>query len=129
MHARLMFLAGSIAAAAGASELRARQNPNQIFDPALYQAMRYRSIGPFRGGRVTAVDGIAGQPFTFYMGTTGGGVWRSTTGGQTWHNVSDGFFSVGSIGSIDVADSDPSIIYVGTGSAAIRGNVSTGKGM
>lgn len=93
------------------------------------QGMQFRNIGPHRGGRVTAVDGIASQPFTFYMGTTGGGVWRSTTGGQTWQNVSDGFFAVGSIGSIDVADSDPDLIFVGTGSAAIRGNVSTGRGM
>lgn len=78
---------------------------------------------------MTAVAGIVSQPFTFYMGTTGGGVWRSTTGGQTWHNVSDGWMSVGSIGAVDVADSNPDVIYVGTGSAAIRGNVSTGKGM
>ena len=112
-----------------ASDTEARQDPNQTFDPALYQALQFRNIGPHRGGRVTAVEGIAEQPFTFYMGATGGGVWRSTTGGQTWHNVSDGFFSVGSIGAIDVADSDPTIIYVGTGSSAIRGNVSTGKGI
>ena len=99
------------------------------YEPSLLQAMQFRNVGPHRGGRVTAVEGIVDQPFTFYMGTTGGGVWRTTTGGQTWLNVSDGFFSVGSIGAIDVADSDPSTIYVGTGSAAIRGNVSTGKGM
>ncbi len=101
----------------------------QEITPTMYEGLRFRNIGPHRGGRVTAVTGIVSQPFTFYMGTTGGGVWRSTTGGQTWHNVSDGWFSVGSIGAIDVADSDPETIYVGTGSAAIRGNVSTGRGM
>ena len=55
-----------------------------------FAAMEFRNLGPFRGGRVTAVEGIPDQPFTFYIGTTGGGVWRTTTGGQTWHNVSDG---------------------------------------
>lgn len=101
----------------------------QAPDEPWFDALRFRNIGPFRGGRVTAVAGIAERPFTFYMGSTGGGVWRTTTGGQTWHNVSDGFMAVGSIGSVDVADSDPDVVYVGTGSAAMRGNVSTGKGM
>jgi len=104
------------------------QDPNEAHDPSLYQALEYRNIGPHRGGRVTAVEGIAERPFTFYMGTTGGGVWRTTSGGQTWLNVSDGYFG-GSVGAIDVADSDPDIIYVGTGSAAIRGNASTGRGI
>jgi len=113
----------------GAPSLLCQQDPNLIYDPALLQALQFRNIGPYRGGRVTAVEGIVDQPFTFYMGTTGGGVWRTTSGGQSWKNVSDGYFAVGSIGAIDVADSDSRIIYVGTGSAAIRGNVSTGKGM
>ena len=111
------------------ADLLAQHDQDVRYDSTLFQALQFRNVGPHRGGRVTAVEGIVDQPFTFYMGTTGGGVWRTTTGGQTWHNVSDGFFSVGSIGAIDVADSDPDVIYVGTGSAAIRGNVSTGKGM
>lgn len=102
---------------------------NFTFDPALYAGLKYRMIGPHRGGRVTAVAGHVDQPATFYMGATGGGVWKTTDYGKNWENISDGFFSVGSIGSIDAADSDPSIIFVGTGSAAIRSNVSTGRGV
>lgn len=98
-------------------------------NPAFFQALEYRSIGPYRGGRVTAVAGVRGQTFTFYMGSTGGGVWKTTDGGLTWKNISDGFFAAGSIGAIAVAESDPNVIYVGTGSACIRGNVSTGVGV
>jgi photosystem II stability/assembly factor-like uncharacterized protein len=102
---------------------------NDLFDPALYGAMTYRSIGPYRGGRATAAVGVPHQPYTFYMGSTGGGVWKTTNAGETWANVSDGFFAVGSIGAIAVAGSDPNVIYVGTGSACVRGNVSTGRGV
>ena len=91
--------------------------------------LRFRMVGPSRGGRVTAVAGIAEQPFTFYMGSTGGGVWKTTTAGARWENVSDGFLATASIGAIDVADSDPNVIYVGTGSDAIRSNVITGRGV
>lgn len=102
---------------------------NQVFNPDLFSDMEYRLVGPHRGGRVTAVAGIAEQPFTFFMGTTGGGVWRTVDAGETWENISDGFFDVASIGAVEVADSDPNVIYVGTGSAGIRGNVSTGRGV
>jgi photosystem II stability/assembly factor-like uncharacterized protein len=98
-------------------------------DTAQLRGLRYRMIGPARGGRVTTVTGVAQEPMTFYMGTVGGGVWKTTNAGITWNNVSDHYFNVGSIGSIDVADSDPSIIYVGTGSEALRSNVSIGRGM
>ncbi len=91
--------------------------------------MKYRMIGPYRGGRVTAVTGVPSQPFTFYMGSTGGGVWKTTDAGHTWNNVSDGFFDVASMGALDVADSDPNIVYAGTGSSKIRSNVSVGHGM
>ena len=90
------------------------KDPNQVFDPALFQGMHYRMIGPHRGGRVTAVAGHADQPATFYMGGTGGGVWKTTDYGQSWKSISDKYFKVGSIGAIDVADSNPKIIYVGT---------------
>src|SRR6056297_592569 len=102
---------------------------NQTVDPSLYADMEYRMIGPYRGGRSTAVTGIAGQPDTFFMGATGGGVWKTTNAGQDWTNVSDGHFDVSSIGAIDVANSDPNVIYVGTGSACIRGNVLPGNGV
>jgi len=103
--------------------------PAPAVDPALYGGLSYRMVGPFRGGRSTAVTGIADQPHVFFMGTTGGGVWKTDDAGGHWTNVTDGFLDVGNIGAIDVADSDPRIIYVGTGSASIRGNSSVGRGV
>jgi photosystem II stability/assembly factor-like uncharacterized protein len=99
------------------------------FDAALWSGMRYRMIGPLRGGRVTAVAGVPSQPNTYYMGSTGGGVWKTTDAGYSWQNVSDGFFSVGSMGAIEVALSDPSIVYAGSGSSKIRSNISIGRGI
>jgi len=103
--------------------------PRASVDTLLFHGMRYRMVGPFRGGRATAVTGVAGQPHLFYMGTTGGGVWKSDDAGTHWTSISDGWLDNGNIGAIDVADSDPSIIYVGTGSASLRGNVSSGTGV
>ncbi len=89
----------------------------------------YRSVGPTRGGRVTAVAGVATQPNVFYFGSTGGGVWKTTDYGTTWKNISDGFFETPSIGAIRVAQNDPNIIYVGTGTDGLRSNIITGKGV
>ena len=100
-----------------------------FIDPSFFGALRYRMRGPARGGRVTTVTGVVQEPLTFYMGSTGGGVWKTTDAGQTWHNVSDRYFAVGSMGDIDVADSDPNVVYAGTGSDALRSNVSIGKGV
>ena len=102
---------------------------NQLVRPAFFEGLEYRSIGPSRGGRVTAVAGHVDQPSTFYMGATGGGMWKTTDNGHNWFNISDGFFETGSIGAIRVADSDPNIVYVGTGSDGIRSNVITGLGV
>ncbi len=99
------------------------------FDSTKFRALRYRMIGPARGGRVTTVTGVPQQPRTFYMGSTGGGVWKTTDAGASWKNISDGFFESASMGSIDVADSDPNVIFAGTGSDAIRSNVSIGRGI
>src|SRR5215471_9696829 len=99
------------------------------YDSALWSGMRYRLIGPERGGRVTTVTGVPSEPYTFYMGSTGGGVWKTTDAGHTWANVSDGFFPVASMGAIEVALSDPNVVYAGTGSSKIRSNVSIGRGM
>ncbi len=111
------------------SSLSWAEEDNEVIDPMLYKNLEYRLIGPYRGGRVTAVTGIPDEPLTFFMGSTGGGVWKTTDGGINWTNISDGFFKVASIGSIEVALSDPNVIYVGTGSASPRGNISTGRGI
>ena len=89
--------------------------------------LKWRSIGPYRGGRASSVTGVVGKSKTFYMGATGGGVWKTINGGQTWNNVSDGYFG-GSIGAVAVSESDPNIVYVGTGEKTVRGNVSPGYG-
>lgn len=91
------------------------------FNVALYQGMKWRNIGPFRGGRSVAVAGVPDQPLLYYMGTTGGGLWKTQDAGISWQNISDGYFNVGSIGALAVAPSDPNIIYVGSGEHAIRG--------
>lgn len=96
-------------------------------DPALLSAMEWRLVGPYRGGRVTTVTGVADNPQLYYMGATGGGVWKTENAGLTWENISDGFFNVGTIGAIAVAESDPNVIYVGTGEKSIRG-VTTSQG-
>jgi len=105
-----------------------RQSPTSI-DPALFKGMKYRLVGPSRGGRVTTVTGVPSQPRTFYMGVASGGLFRTTDGGATWTPIADGKIPLGSMGSIAVADSDPNIIYVGTGSDGVRSNVSTGRGV
>src|SRR5213082_2530400 len=99
------------------------------YDTSLYRALVWRQVGPFRGGRVTAVAGVVGQPLVFYMGATGGGVWKTLDAGLTWEPVSDKFFTAGSVGAIAVAPSDPNVVYVGTGESPIRGNLSPGDGM
>ncbi len=96
-------------------------------DPKAFQALEWRNVGPFRGGRATAVVGVPSQPRTYYMGATGGGVWKTEDDGLTWRNVSDGFVKTGSVGAIAVADADPNVVYVGMGEAPVRG-VATAHG-
>ncbi|MCG6956916.1 MAG: glycosyl hydrolase [Gemmatimonadetes bacterium] len=98
-------------------------------DPSLYAGMRYRMVGPFRGGRVTAVAGIPDEPNTFFLGGTGGGVWKTDDAGQHWHPLTDAFLTAGAVGAVAVAPSDANVLYVGTGSACIRGNISVGRGV
>ncbi|MGB7296526.1 MAG: hypothetical protein WBC70_13140 [Candidatus Aminicenantales bacterium] len=112
----------------GAPAQRERSGPVS-FNPILYKAMEWRLIGPFRGGRVTAVGGLPNRPYIYYFGATGGGVWKTEDGGLSWTCVSDGFFKTGSVGAIAVSELDPNVIYVGMGEAPIRGNVSHGDGV
>ncbi len=93
-----------------------------------FKGMKYRLVGPFRGGRSLTASGVAGDPNTYYFGSTGGGVWRSTDGAMTWASVFDKQ-TVSAIGSLAVAPSDPNVVYVGTGEACIRGNISHGDGI
>src|SRR5215470_13931093 len=95
----------------------------------LVNQLRFRLVGPFRGGRVVAVAGVPSQPTVYYFGGVGGGVWKTTDAGGHWAPVSDGQFQTASVGAIAVADSDPNIVYVGTGEACVRGNASNGDGV
>ena len=98
-------------------------------DSTLFHALEWRMIGPYRGGRVTAVAGHADQPYVYFIGTTGGGVWKTTNGGMDWFPVTDSTRMAGSIGAIAVAPSDPNVVYVGTGESPPRGNVAPGNGL
>jgi photosystem II stability/assembly factor-like uncharacterized protein len=97
-------------------------------DPSLYSGLRWRMIGPFRGGRVNGVTGVPGQPNVFYMGSVGGGVWKTTNAGRTWLPIFDSQ-PIASIGAVAVAPSRPDVVYVGTGEADMRSQISYGNGM
>src|SRR5438876_1817230 len=95
----------------------------QPYPESLYRDMKWRNIGPFRGGRVLAVAGVPASPSVFYFGAVAGGVWKTTDTGASWTPLFDKQ-PIASIGALAVSDSDPNIIYVGTGEACIRGNIS-----
>ncbi len=101
------------------------QETIQIFNPDLYLALQWRNIGPFRGGRSAAVTGVPGQPLTYYMGSAGGGVWKTEDGGQVWSNVSDGYFATAAVGALAVAPSNPEVVYAGMGEHVARGVMTT----
>lgn len=98
-------------------------------DPALFRGLEYRLVGHSRGGRVNTVTGVPSRPRTFYMGVASGGLWRTTDAGESWKPITDGKVPVASMGSVAVAESDPNIIWLGTGSDGMRSNVSTGRGV
>ncbi len=110
-----------------AASIVATVSAKETVDPSLMSAIEWRMVGPYRGGRVTTVAGVPSNAQLYYMGSTGGGVWKTENAGLTWQNISDDYFNVGTIGAIAVAESDPNVIYVGTGEKSIRG-VTTSHG-
>ena len=123
----LFVAAAFLLAAEKASEKK--QGPAAVGIAKAYEGLEFRNIGPFRGGRVTAVTGVRWKPLVYYFGGTGGGVWRTVDGGSNWTPMSDKDFKTGSVGAIGIAESDPNVIYAGMGEAPIRGNVSHGDGV
>ena len=134
MRTRLLLSVSALALASVAGvrttfvAIDAAQSQESRVENRLWQDLRWRNVGPTRGGRVTAYTGVRSQPCTFYMGGTGGGVFKTENCGDTWTPVTDGQISTGSIGSIEVSESNPNVVYMGTGSAAIRSNVIIGRG-
>jgi photosystem II stability/assembly factor-like uncharacterized protein len=108
-------------------KVNAQKNATKVSEE-YFSAVEWRNIGPFRGGRSAAVTGVSGKANLFYMGTTGGGVWKTNDAGNTWQNISDGFFG-GSVGAVAVSESDNNVMYVGMGEKTVRGNVSSGDGI
>lgn len=110
-------------------DIKAQRKNKSISQSINYEIpnLNWRSIGPYRGGRASSVTGVSNSDNTYYFGATGGGIWKTTDSGQNWRNISDGFFG-GSIGAISASESDPNILYVGTGEKTVRGNVSPGYG-
>ena len=105
-----------------------KDNTNLTFDPSVYAGIKWRELGPFRGGRSCTVTGVKGNPNLYYFGSVGGGVWRTMDAGQTWGNITDKYFG-GTIGAVAVAESDPNVIYVGEGEQTLRNNVAAGSGV
>ena len=130
VRAALAIAATALVIASPSTPIQAQGDANQVVPVAAYKDLKWRSVGATRGGRVTAYSGVRQQPHTFYFGGVGGGVWKTDDAGITWTPTSDGqITTTGSIGSIDVAPSNPNHVWVGTGSAAIRSNVIIGRGV
>src|SRR5258708_15548961 len=108
---------------------RGRGGAAQQADAGPFGALRWRSLGPPRGGRSIAVAGSVSRPNEYYMGATGGGLWKTTDGGTSWHAVTDGLIHSSSVGAVAVAPSNPDVVYIGTGEADIRGNIIQGDGV
>ena len=128
MKSSLCILLALIACSTTFAQKKSATKQSLNFDEKLYNALEWRSIGPYRGGRSAAVTGVPGKANLYYMGATGGGVWRTTDAGNSWENISDGFFG-GSIGAVAVSEWDNNVIYAGGGEECVRGNVSYGYGM
>ncbi|MFZ9032087.1 MAG: VPS10 domain-containing protein [Robiginitalea sp.] len=119
-HYLLLFLACSLLLPINGQRRNKQEKPPVLSD-TLFTGLKWRNIGPFRGGRSVAVSGVTSQPGTYYMGSTGGGVWKTTDDGLHWKNTSDGFFKTGTVGAIGVSESNPNVVLVGMGEHAARG--------
>ncbi|HEX3704508.1 MAG TPA: hypothetical protein VHU82_14335 [Vicinamibacterales bacterium] len=124
----VVLLAAAVALAPTSIGAQRRGGPAQAADAGPFGAVRWRSIGPERGGRSIAAAGSTARPLEYYFGATGGGLWKTTDGGTTWRPVTDGQITSSSVGAVAVAPSNPDIVYIGTGEADIRGNVIQGDG-
>ena len=115
-------------ALAASGPFAAPGHAQEAYPEALWGSLEWRNVGPPRGGRSIAVAGSADRPFEYYMGTTGGGLWKTTDGGQNWRPVTDGQINSASIGAVEVCGSDPDVVYMGTGETQLRGNIQQGDG-
>src|SRR6184192_2536938 len=122
------FLVALTAAVGAAPAPNASPTPAPQIDPKFFSGMQWRQVGPFRGGRALAIEGVPGEPNTWYFGAVAGGVWKTADGGANWTPIFDKE-DISSIGAIAVAPSDHNVIYAGTGEAAIRGNTTYGTGV
>ena len=105
------------------------ETPKPQFDPSLWSGMQWREVGPFRGGRAVAIEGVPSEPNTYYFGAVAGGIWKTTDGGANWKPVFDKQHTPSSIGALAVSASDPNVIYAGSGESALRGNITYGDGV
>ena len=128
MKKRIFFFAILICLSNFSNAQQQKVSSNLTFDPSVYAGIKWRELGPFRGGRSCTVTGVKGNPNLYYFGSVGGGVWRTTDAGQTWGNITDKYFG-GTIGAVAVAESDPNVIYVGEGEQTLRNNVAAGNGI
>ncbi|MEO2050841.1 MAG: glycosyl hydrolase [Allomuricauda sp.] len=128
MTHRILLLAIALLCFYPSTAQRKKNKTTTTYDQTLYNGMEWRMVGPHRGGRAGTVTGVPNDPNLYYMGTAGGGVWKTSDAGNSWECISDGYFG-GSIGAVAVSESDPNIIYVGEGEQTLRGNVSSGKGL
>ena len=125
----LVLLAVSRVDTEGVSARQAPPSAAATVDPALFSGLRWRSIGPARGGRSIAVAGSNSRPLEYYFGATGGGIWKTVDGGVTWRAVSDRFLKTSSVGAIAVSESNPDVVYAGMGEVELRGNIIQGDGI
>jgi hypothetical protein len=125
LSALLMILTLNVSAQKKSKSNNAEVVVPKLIDAKNFQSLKWRNIGPFRGGRANGISGVPGNNQLYFVGYTGGGVWKTQDAGLNWVNISDGFFTSSTIGDIAVAESDPNVIYVGTGEHAVRGVMTT----